>query len=327
VSLRIHHFAFFVLLFITAACAHANGRLESNRYQHSRYPYAVFYADGGAAMTPIGTHWRVDNFTRGQEAGPLNYRPKDGRAYWVKRLYDLDDDGTFETKRKEEFYDLLLEHHEKDAQLWVRTVPISTHDRGKDLSVLAERYVEAVAGSGSVAVQFGSEGPVGSIERRFASRVLGTRDCMHNGRAAHRIDFEVANVDQLQLSDSARWVRGSLVLVRTGYSERVDPSQSRPSVMYPVLMLVGVSARPQDYAGIASDFDLLLQKTVLGDVGKGLAMHGETTCSTLAPAVDAPAAAPAETSGNEAPASTIEPEAASPTALPDATQPDTANAP
>ncbi len=310
-SPRIHRFAFIVLLFLTAACIPANGRLETNRFQHSRYPYAVFYANGGAAMTPLGAHWRVDNFSLEPSRAGNKYGPKQGSPYWVMRSYDLNDDGEFDTKQREEFYDLLLEHNEKDAELWVRTVPMSSHDKDKDLSVLAERYVEAVAGAGSVVVQFGNEGQVGSIERRFASRVLGTRACTHSGRVAHRVDFEVANVDQLQLSDSARWVRGSLVLVRTGYGERLTPSQNKQGVTFPVLMLIGVSARPSDYEMVASDFDLLLQKTVLGDVGKGLAMHGETTCGSSSAAVVTPA--PAETSGSEAPARAAEPDAASPT--------------
>lgn len=265
------------LSLVASGCMPKTGRLEINRFQHEEFPYAVFYAPEGSPVRPLGGEWQVDNFW--VQPGPNGYLPKDGAEYISERRYDTDGNGEPETIAREPFYDLLLDHTQKDASLFVRTVPMAAKDKDKDLAVFAERYVEAVAGAGSIAVRFGAEGPVGSIERRYASRVLHSQTCTVSKREAYRVDFEVANVDQLQLSDRTRWKRGSVVLVRTGYGHRVRPAAGAGHADYPVLMLIGLAASPQDFASLEGDFERLLKQTVLGEVGKGLSMNGETTCA------------------------------------------------
>ncbi|MFT3922003.1 MAG: hypothetical protein QM778_05675 [Myxococcales bacterium] len=187
--------------------------------------------------------------------------------------------------------------------------------------MFAERYVDSVAGSGSVVVRFGAEGALGGIERRFASRVLQSSPCTVSKHEAYRVDFEVANVDQLQLSDQARWQRGAVVFVRTKYQHLAGTTMQNTKTFYPVVMAIGMSARPQDFAGLEEDFERLLKQTVLGEVGRGLSMNGETTCAL--------AAQPPVSGGEATPASDVEQNEAAqvplaPEAMP---QPETAPAP
>lgn len=266
-----------VLALSSVACVKPNGRLESNRFQHDRYPYAMFYVEGGSAAAPLGAAFRVDNLitdVRGET------RPKPGPEYEVERLYDLDGDSKPELTRTEEKYDLRLESTSKDATIWLRSVPLATADRDKDLNVLAQRYLDVAASMGSVVVPFGTE-QVSSSGHRVASRVLGQSACTVSKRPAQRVDFELANVDPSQ-AEGARWKRAAIVFVRTGYDEvvSIEREQYRP-VAYPVLLMIGLVAKPEDFENLNSTLDLVLSRTVLGDVGQGLSMNGETTCHAV----------------------------------------------
>ncbi len=297
----------FGLSLAAGACVPKNGRLEINRFQHEEYPYAVFYLPDGDPVKPLGGDWRVSNFS----VEPGNrYAAKKGPEYITERRYDTTGDGQPDKTQYESFYDLLLDHAQQDASMWVRTVPIPPEDKDKALSVLADRYLEAVGSAGKVLVPFGVEAPTSTVDKRFATRVFHSETCTVSKREAYRVDFEVADVDPLQVSSAqARWQRGAVVLVRTGYGHRVTSASGY--VDYPALMALGLSARPQDFAALAPDFERLLKQTVLGDVGQGLSMNGETTCQLTAPTAggETPAASPELPELNEAAQVPLAPEA------------------
>ncbi len=243
---------------LAAACVpSASGAFGAGRFQSSQYPYDIVYQGSGPDEI-VSKDWRIDNFR--STGAALVAKTTD--PYWVERAYDVNDDGVPEYKEREPFYEILLEHRELDAALWVRTVPMSNHDRQKALRVFAERYVESAAGSGHIAVHFGAEVTV-SIEKRFASRVVGEVDCEVAGRPTRVVDFEVANVDQLQLSDSARWSRGRVAFIRTNYEHPVGLGGTEGG-KYPVLMIVGLSANPTEFDKLAPDFDSLLGRIAMG---------------------------------------------------------------
>lgn len=196
-------------LFALSACATQRNTFKGSWFESARYPYVVHYAGDGPNEI-VNRIWRVANYYKSGSS----LKPKEGPEYEVDRRFDIDDDGSFDTTRTEPFYDLLLEHTRKDAAMWLRTVPLSRKDRDKALEVIASRYIEAASGAGAIAVRFGHEGDVGFVERRFATRVLQSKACEVSGREAYAVDFEVANVDQLQLADTSRWRRGRLVIVR-----------------------------------------------------------------------------------------------------------------
>ena len=271
------------------ACMPKNGRLEVNRFQHAEFPYAVFYTPEGDPLTPLGKSWRTDNFFSDAHG---RYRPKQGDAWEISRTYDVDGDGKRETPVREFAYDLLLNHEEKDAAMWVSTFPIAEDEREQGLEVWAQRHVDAASGAGTIAVSLG-EGTSAAQTRRYATRILHRQPCTVSKREALQVDFEIANTELAGAPDT-RWRRGRVVLVRTGYERSITATPSGAAVQapYPVIMSLGLSARPEDFSPLEPDFDTLLKRTVLGDRGQGLSMNGESTCGSLASAQSAGGEAP-----------------------------------
>lgn len=276
-----------------ATCVPNQGRFEQNRFQHETYPYAVWYGTGATPAEVLGSDWRVDNFYATDGSTTPN-AAKTGPEHEVRRSYDTNGDGSYESQRDEPFYDLLLKHRKRDAALWIRSVPIEFSDASKDLSVFAARYLDAVAGSGSVVVRFGADGPAGLIERRFAARKLAAKECSVTDKPAYRMDFEVANVDQVQLTPDARWSRGSLVIAGPGYTNTVTAANGT-QVHYPVLILIGLSASPEDYPALEPELDRLLSQLVLSDRMQGLPLKGKHTCQVGAEGAGGEVKAPANT--------------------------------
>jgi hypothetical protein len=264
------------LCLLAGACG-SPAHFTEKVYVNPEYPYGVHYL-GARADAPMGEAWRLDNYVF---KGSVPVRLKSGTGYEVQRSYDTNDDGEVDETETEPFFDLLFDHKRIDARMWVRTVPLSTHDAEKQLAVFAERYVRAASGAGSVLVRFGSEdGDVAVVEKRMALRVLSSAECAVSGRPAHRVDFEVANVDELQLSKDARWSRGRLVIVQTPYFKTLDESATTPA-RYPVLMLVGASSSPGEFGAIEGDFGTLLDRLVLREYGQTRSVPRKSTCNDV----------------------------------------------
>lgn len=269
-----------ILLVVMGCATQKAGKFGSAYYQHGEHPYVIWYASHNLLMGP---DWQVDNF--GLVRGVA--QPKTKGAYSMVRGYDTNNDGQADLRRDEQVYDVLLDHIAMDAELWVRTVPIDTLDSRKQLRAFAERYVRNASGAGTVAVPFGA-GVVISVERRFATRVIGEKDCTVADKQAYRVDFEVANVDELKLSESARWSRGSLVIVRAGFGRNLRRVRAS-KVTFPVLMLVGASATPRDYPAIERQFERLLDNIAVGTAAEPAPAPTPSTCRMPA----APPAPPA----------------------------------
>ncbi len=270
-----------------ASCMPTHGRLEVNRFQHETYPYAVFYTAEGDPLSPLGKAWRTANFEPDEQGG---YRTKRGREHEIVRSYDTDADGSADTQEKGLLYDLLLQHAEKDATMWVSTTPIAPKERELPLSVFAERYVEAAAAAGEIPAGLPDLANTG----RVASHILHTQPCEVSKREALQIDFELA--DTAQPGAGVQWRRGRVVMVRTGYEHRVQQvSTGQTTSAYPVLMTIGIGAKAADFATFEPDFDTLLQRTVLGDRHQGLSMNGQSSCGSLSAASTSGAEAPAPT--------------------------------
>jgi hypothetical protein len=279
-------FALRACALLAAACATSPGRLESNRFQHEAYPYALFYPEGGRAEYPLGPHYKVENFY--SPDGQHRY-PRLGDEFSIDRTYR---DESPAVVGSESFYDLLLSHDDPKARFWLRSVPLAKADASVPLATLAQRYLDAVTKTGRAAAPFG-------LEREAASNAAQVRNvqrsaCALSKRQALRLDFELENPGAKRTLDEPEWRSVSVVLVETGYFARVH---------YPVVLLVGSQSDKAGDPALTRDFDRLLEQLALGDKGRGLTMKGGSTCGVAAvtaaqKATDAPAAGPA-TSGAE----------------------------
>jgi hypothetical protein len=294
-----------MLALLAIACVPKSGRIESNRFQHQRYPYAVFFAEPVDPAAPFGKSWRIDHLTESTRESGV----KSGAAYTLNRVYDLNEDGRGDFERLEQRYDLLLEHTSDNAAMWIttfplaeRAVPAASGDTSA-LGGLAARYAEAMAAQAELSPVFGpesSEVPAGSAQ----VRVEQVRACSLSEREALRADIGFAKAGEQRSA--------SIVVVRTGYQETVTDGVNSAS-RYPVFMVLGVMARPEQRPALEGEFQRLLDHTVLGDKHMGLSMHGVNTCGSQAPE---PVSSGAETpnSGAETPA-TATPDSATPEEL------------
>jgi hypothetical protein len=283
-----------VLVLCSSACVTSSGRLESNRFQHADYPYALFYAPYGRRETPLGPHYQLENF---RSPDGRHIHPRSGTGYSITRTYP----GTSPPlAQREPFYDLLFSRAQPEAAFWLRSVPLRPEQAGLALDQLADRYLGNAANAGRVAVTFGVEGDARSAHPAQL-RVLQKRPCELSKRAALRLDFEVdvsgsAPEQAAQGAANARaaagpvWKQGSVVLVQSGYLARSK---------YPVLLLAGRSSAPADAAALEPDFDQMLTLLVLGDEGQGLSMKGGHSCGFAGAGPDAaPGAADAASTGS-----------------------------
>jgi hypothetical protein len=263
-----------LLAVLAFACVPKTGRLESNRFQHERYPYAVFFPEPVDPAAPFGKSWRIDNLTESTREPAV----KSGAAYTLNRVYDLNQDGRGDFERLEQRYDLLLEHTSDNAAMWVATFPLAERAvPGPDgetsaLAVLAGRYAKAMATQGELAPEFGPESSEAPAAGAQAS-VERIRACSLSEREAVRADVAFAKQGEQRSA--------SIVLVRTGYTDKVTDGVG--AGRYPVFMILGVLARTEQRAALEGEFQRLLDHTVLGDQGMGLSMHGVNTCGSQAP--------------------------------------------
>jgi hypothetical protein len=229
----------------------------------------VFYAAGGSAAAPLGVPWNLENYMLSVDQ--RTWLPRSEPQFRVDRAFDTNGDGTVDQRESVALYDLLLQHSSKDAQLWVRTVPLKPEDASVELSALAHRYTEEAAGTGRVVAAFGEE-VASPKEANLAAKTLLERSCSVSKREAFRIDFEMEGK-----ADPQAQRRGSVVLVRTGYQHQLKLAPGQTS-NYPVLMLIGMASLAQDFHALEPHFERLLKQTVLGDQFQGLSMNGEHTC-------------------------------------------------
>lgn len=291
---------------LTCGCVPKNS-FGPNAFTHQSRPYSVRYR-GVTVSDFVSTDWLLDNYQ--WKNGKPNAE-KHGSDYVIRRGYDTDDDGEVDVRNEEQFFDLRFTHKKKDAEIWLQSVPISSRDADKELAVLADRYVDAASGAGEVLVRYGEDGPVGSVSKRFATKVLNRAACMVSGRPAFQLDFEIANVDQLQLSPNARWSRGRIVLIDVPFDYKVEGTHGKTP--YTAAMLAGLSTAPEDFGTLAPDFEAFLDRVVIAEKQDALASQAPmaSTCRTQESAI--PAAA------TNAPAPV--PAAATPTAGPPSAEP------
>lgn len=239
-----------VLLCVTGCSATYNGtvvrynklgEIHGNGFLHEELPYQVASRSGTQEL--MGSDWLLDNFykKKGQ------WLPKKNDEYLDRLQFDIDGDGRYEEARMFYNYDLRFLHRKRSSVIWLSTFPLSDEHAETDFKVLAERYVEAIAGgTGQATIQLGRR--VRTADRRYSTRMLGMRDVSVSGQPALEFTFEVANVDQLELARDSRVRHVRIVMLRPGYHVPIGKAR------YRALMVLGCSAMPGDFNAALPDF-------------------------------------------------------------------------
>ncbi len=257
-------------------------------YKHETYGYRLLNQAQKEQLLP--PEWSLDNLYLTKSK---NLEQKHTPDYMATFKFDTDGDGATDKDESGFLYDLRFKHAQRDAVIWMRTLPISTDLRQKDLRVLVQRYVDEVSGAGFEAVQLGPNSIV-IREKRYAASVL-TRGAFTVARQdAFETTFDVANVDEVAINPNARKTRVRIALIRTPFTYTArKPSKAQ----FPVLMLVGYANLPEDFAKDEPAFNGVLSRIQIGaEVGVT-----PTKLEQLAPATTPPPVAPASSTAPVAP--------------------------
>lgn len=278
-------------------------------YKHQKYGYRLLNQSGDKLLPP---EWQLDNL---YWTPAKKLEQKHTPDYLATFSFDMNGDGATDRDERGFLYDLRFKHTKRDATIWVRTLPISTDLREKDLRVLVQRYVDEVSGAGFEAVQLGPNSII-IREKRYAASVISRGSFTVAKQEAFETTFDVANVDEVAVSPNARKTRVRIALVRTPFTY---PKKQLDKVEFPVLMLVGYANLPEDFAKDEPAFNGVLSHLQIGSsVGvtptslEQLAPPAAASSAAPPPAVPAAATASVSTTSAPAPVST-------PTAAPSGT--------
>jgi hypothetical protein len=247
----------------SVSCAsHQSGRFAQDAYYEELFPVRGLYADT-AKRQVIPGEWMLLNyqFKRG-----LPDKPKvTGDTHYK---FDTDGDGSLDTNQTVKTLSLEYEHARTGAEAWFFMEPLSVEDARLDLKVLADNHVEASSGAGTVIASI-APGVAVSTTRKLATRVLDGKTTTIDGLPAYVITYEIANVDQLSLSQTSRWRRARLTLIRTPYLWTVRHA-GRVFQNWPVIAVVGYQAEPgafdehlPEYAGLVANLDFMDDEEVI----------------------------------------------------------------
>lgn len=196
------------VLVLASACAGPRVMVETG-YRSSESPFQVPYADADA-RTFLPRGWRLANFrlddegepreiTRGRFTTRVPWEWKDGSVQMV------------ETKT----YELLFEHT-TNATIWVRLLPLPVFAGNKQTRVLAENYVNELAQD----IQTESFRAV-VAERHISTKLLSSEPTRAVGHPAHRVQFEVVNLNQLQHDADAPRTKVEMVFVSAPFRKAI----------------------------------------------------------------------------------------------------------
>jgi len=233
-------------LVLLGGCATANliGTRDSDGFTSASYPLHV----SGRSSAFDGQLWTLENVQPTGKTGELV--SKLGENYERTVTFDTDGNGSYETVRRLWNDELSLRHRRSNALMSLSVLPMDQNMAETDMDVLVRNYVDAVSGGGSVSVNIGA-GARASKERRFATRILDSAVFTVDGEPAAGATFEVANVDQLELSKEARWERAQVVLIRAPW--RTVAGVERKST-WPTLIRALYSSRSESFEAHEGDF-------------------------------------------------------------------------
>ena len=296
-------------------------RQSRNEFRHSKYPYLIKYKSG---VTPglaavVGDAWIVENlYKRGNR-----WVPKAGKERWNTSRFDADGDGRVDAVLRTPVEDLAFEHLRTDAQISLSTFPVDSRTYYKALRVIARRTLHGFAITG------GEDSPLARANERTATKVVFADNCKVSGVDSFFVDFEIHNLDQVQVEQDVVWKKVRAVFIRAPFDTSLSSSmqhyrkrdrrpgrQGAKEERAHVMMFASYENFPEDFDDQLPEFEGMLDRLVLGRAKKQIPNAQPTTCrrdanapsSGTRPAPVAPPSSAPPTSG--APAPTADPDGA-----------------
>jgi hypothetical protein len=289
-------------------------------YRNNRFGYRVLQspnANNSLTHGLMDDAWLFDNlYEKKTRSGKgVDLKPKDTAEYVTTFAFDTDGDGRDDRREKNFVYDLRFKHRQRDAVIFLRTLPIGGDLKDRDLRVLVQNYIDGVSGAGYEAAQVRGHDVV--TEQRFAAELRERGEATLAGQPAYQATFDVANVDQLRVSPTARHTRVRVVFARAPFVYTLEKhAGATQTVSYPVLVVAGYGSLPEDFDKDLPAFTGLLQRVQFGSTVGYAAKAPEILTpaqpqGTAPPATNAAAPAPIAPAASAAAAPSV-PSAAAP---------------
>jgi hypothetical protein len=263
----------------------AVGKINHQGYVHEKYSYRLAPKDVSASgILLMDPDWLLDS----HYAKKGKFVEKRTNEYMERLTVDGDNDGKWEFSGDVPIYDLRFLHRNRDAVIWLRTLPLSGWQRDKDLAVLMQSLVESVAGAGYERVRIHPKTVIVE-EKRFAAVTVKSGPGRIADTDAFFAHVDVANLDQLRLQPDASTARVELVLLKPAVTHSV-PRADGSKMELPVLMIAGYKNSPD-----AFDRDLPAFRELLGRLevdGKQGLTPPTFSATPMAPAAPDPPVAP-----------------------------------
>lgn len=282
-----------VLASMWAACIPTSKTVTDQGFTHAKYPgYRVTPASvTQAGSSLMGPNWILDNFYKKKRALIEKTTP----AYRCTIAIDADGDGRFDFKQEIATFDLRFVHRNRDAVIWLRTIPISSDMTDMELAVIAQRYVDGMAGAGYAAVQVNATTVV-AAERRYAARIAERATARVGGRNAFVATVDLANIDQFKVTPGVYTSRIELVFLKAPFPHTYYRNGTERAEL-PVMIVAGYKNLPGDFEQDLPDFREFLGRLELdgsrGLVGPVLEAAPGLVPEDPPPAQPTPVAAPA----------------------------------
>jgi len=243
-------------------------RFASDGFHPLRDHYRVLFTQGGERTCSIASpEWALDNYELIRR--PCEIEPRRAREYRVHHRLDHDADGRTDADSPEPRDDVLLLHRGDGTAMWIRTVPLEPRLEQRALDVLVHDYLDWLSGSTSVEIDLGNYITVRTRRSRIV-RVVSEGPAQVAGQPAHRVQFDRIDTTRAPVDPSYVPEREELVVFRPGaHRWRSARSGVRSRDSWPMIVIVGISARADRLEAHRVDFESLLAGILLNDPPPG----------------------------------------------------------
>ena len=221
-------------------------------------------AFGGARRERIASPaWRIENFD--------GTSPRSGGEYRYAHGHDFSGDETVDFVEQVDTFELRLRHTEAEAQMWVRSIPLTRAQQSEMLTGMQRAFIERAAGPSGWLVDFNAA----PSTPRFAITQLAEGSCEVDSVGAQEFIYEA----RLEAQGTARIVHVVLLQSLSPWVPTGRPDV--PANRLRSLVMLGFAASPDAYTSLAPEFTELVSRLRMADPQGRPRRQESTTCGAL----------------------------------------------
>lgn len=230
-------------------------------------------AFGGARRERIASPaWRVENFNGTSPRGDAEYRHSHSYDFPARETSEHStNDDTIDFVEEIDTFELRLRHTEAEAQMWVRSIPLSRAQQSEMLTSMQGAFIERASGPSGWLVDLNAA----PTTPRFAITPLAEGSCEVDSVGAQEFIYEA----RLEEQGTARIVHVVLLQSLSPWVPTGRPDV--PANRLRSLVMLGFAASPDAYSTLAPEFTDLVSRVRMADPQGRPRPQETTTCANL----------------------------------------------